>query len=78
LENCALTYLSGVQAEAADATCVLRREVLDSIIGKQATLHDAIKSGALKVTGDVRKLETLMSVMDTFSGTFELVEPIRH
>nr|WP_245334859.1 alkyl sulfatase dimerization domain-containing protein [Bradyrhizobium mercantei] len=77
LENCALTYLSGVQSEAPDATCVLRRDALDGIIGKQVTLLDSIRSGAVTVTGDVQKLETLMSVMDSFSGTFELVEPIR-
>jgi alkyl sulfatase BDS1-like metallo-beta-lactamase superfamily hydrolase len=78
LENCALTYLSGVQSKAADATCVLRRDALNSIIGKQVTLPDAIKSESIKVSGDARKLEALMSVMDNFPGTFELVEPIRH
>jgi len=32
---------------------------------------------SIKVAGDARKLEALMSVMDNFPGTFELVEPIR-
>jgi alkyl sulfatase BDS1-like metallo-beta-lactamase superfamily hydrolase len=78
LENSALTHLAGVQAKAADASCTLSREVLNTVIGKQTTFAEAIQAGTLKLTGDARTLDTLMSIMDTFSGTFEIVEPIRH
>ena len=50
----------------------------NTVIGKQSTFAEAIKAGTLKLTGDARTLDTLMSIMDTFSGTFEIVEPIRH
>jgi alkyl sulfatase BDS1-like metallo-beta-lactamase superfamily hydrolase len=78
LENCALTYLSGVQSRSADTTCILKRTVLNAIVGKQTTFGDAIKDGSLKVAGDAQKLDALASILDNFSGNFELVEPIRH
>jgi alkyl sulfatase BDS1-like metallo-beta-lactamase superfamily hydrolase len=78
LENSALTYLNGVHSKTADATCVLPRQVLNDVVRKQTTFADAIKAGTLKVTGDAGKLEMLMSVMDNFTSSFEIVEPIRH
>ncbi|WP_076861044.1 alkyl/aryl-sulfatase [Bradyrhizobium mercantei] len=77
LENCALTYLAGVQANTADATCTLTRGVLDTVIAKQTTFGEAIQAGTLKVEGDARKLDVLMSVLDTFTGVFEIIEPLR-
>ncbi|WP_076861046.1 alkyl/aryl-sulfatase [Bradyrhizobium mercantei] len=78
LENCALTYLKGIQSKTADASCVLSRQDLNAVIGKRTTFGEAIRAGTLKVQGNAEKLEALMSVMDNFSGTFEIVEPIRH
>jgi alkyl sulfatase BDS1-like metallo-beta-lactamase superfamily hydrolase len=78
LENCALTYLSGAQSAAADASFVLTRDILDAVIAKQTTFADAIAAGSITLTGSAQKLAELMSLMDEFPRMFELVEPIRN
>ncbi len=77
LENCALTYMSNMQAAAADATFRLRREVLDAIMAKQGTFDDAVRDGRIAVAGNAAKFEELMALMDDFPRMFEIVEPKR-
>jgi alkyl sulfatase BDS1-like metallo-beta-lactamase superfamily hydrolase len=75
LENSALTYVPGRQAANADATITLARGTLDAITLRKTTFPDALQAGLVKVDGDPRKLGDLLSMLDTFSVMFEIVEP---
>jgi len=75
LENAALTYLPDSQAADADATLTLARATLDAVVLGQTTFQQAIVAGAIRVTGDVRKLAELMGMMETFAPTFNVVTP---
>jgi alkyl sulfatase BDS1-like metallo-beta-lactamase superfamily hydrolase len=77
LENCALTYVSGMQSTAADAGFVLPRALLDAVIAKQASFPEAVAEGQIEVTGNPMKLGELMALMDEFPRMFEIVEPRR-
>jgi alkyl sulfatase BDS1-like metallo-beta-lactamase superfamily hydrolase len=75
LDNSALTYVAGKQAPNADATVTLARGTLDAITLQRTTFPDAVKAGLVKIDGDPRKLDELMSMLDTFKVMFEVVEP---
>jgi alkyl sulfatase BDS1-like metallo-beta-lactamase superfamily hydrolase len=77
LENCALTYIAGAQAAAADAGFTLTRGTLDEVIAKQTSFPEAIASGKIKFTGNAMRLAELMALMDEFPRMFEIVEPKR-
>jgi alkyl sulfatase BDS1-like metallo-beta-lactamase superfamily hydrolase len=77
LENCALTYATGVQSPKADASFTLPRSVLDAVIAKQATFPEAMAAGKITFTGNPMKLGELMALMDEFPRMFEIVEPKR-
>ena len=77
LENCALTYGEGVQADNADASFTLTRGTLDEVIAKQTSFTDAVAAGRIEVIGNVTRLAELMDLMDEFPRMFEIVEPKR-
>ncbi len=77
LENCALTYIAGAQAAAADASFTLPRSALDEVIAKQTLFPEAVASGKIKFTGNAMRLSELMALMDEFPRMFEIVEPKR-
>jgi alkyl sulfatase BDS1-like metallo-beta-lactamase superfamily hydrolase len=77
LENCALTYSEGIQADAADASFTLARATLDEVIAKQASFPEALANGRIKVSGNSMRLAELMALMDDFPRMFEIVEPRR-
>jgi len=77
LENCALTYVAGAQAAAADASFTLSRGTLDEVIAKQTSFPEAVASGKIKFTGNAMRLAELMALMDEFPRMFEIVEPKR-
>jgi alkyl sulfatase BDS1-like metallo-beta-lactamase superfamily hydrolase len=77
LENCALTYIAGAQAAAADASFALARGTLDEVIAKLTTFPEAVASGKIKVSGNPMRLAELMTLMDEFPRMFEIVEPKR-
>ena len=77
LENCALTYIAGAQAPAADASFTLPRVTLDEVIAKQTSFPEAVASGKIKFTGNAMGLAELMALMDEFPRMFEIVEPKR-
>src|SRR5258707_3750455 len=47
LENCALTYIAGAQAAAADANFTLARATLDEAIAKQTPFPESVASGKI-------------------------------
>jgi alkyl sulfatase BDS1-like metallo-beta-lactamase superfamily hydrolase len=75
LDNSALTYVAGKQTPGADATVTLARATLDAVALQRTTFPDAVKAGLVKIDGDPRKLDELMSMLDTFKVMFEVVEP---
>src|SRR6516164_9748108 len=77
LENCALTYGEGVQADDADAGFTLMRGTLDEVIAKQTSFTDAVAAGRIEVAGNPLRLAELMGLMDEFPRMFEIVEPKR-
>ena len=77
LENSALTYVAGAQADDADAGFTLARGTLDEVIAKITTFQDAVGSGKIKFTGNPMRLGELMMLMDEFPRMFEIVEPKR-
>jgi alkyl sulfatase BDS1-like metallo-beta-lactamase superfamily hydrolase len=77
LENCALTYVAGVQSPKADAGFTLPRSLLDAVIAKQTTFPEAMAVGKIKFTGNPMKLAEMMALMDEFPRMFEIVEPKR-
>jgi alkyl sulfatase BDS1-like metallo-beta-lactamase superfamily hydrolase len=77
LENCALTYIAGAQAAAADASFTLERGTLDEVIAKQTTFPEAVAAGKVKFSGNPMRLGELMALMDEFPRMFEIVEPKR-
>src|SRR3954469_4383448 len=77
LENCALTYSTGAQSPAADASFTLPRSALDEVIAKLTSFPESVASGKIKFTGDAMRLAELMALMDEFPRMFEIVEPKR-
>jgi alkyl sulfatase BDS1-like metallo-beta-lactamase superfamily hydrolase len=77
LENSALTYTEGVQADNADASFTLARGTLDEVIAKQTSFPEAVAAGKIKVAGNPLRLAELMGLMDEFPRMFEIVEPKR-
>ncbi len=75
LENSAIHYSKGREADNADATVTLTRVTLNDVLLGQGTLDDKIKSGAIKVEGDQAKLDELVSMLDTFDFWFNIVTP---
>jgi len=75
LENAALTYTANRQASNADASLVLTRTTLSAITQRQTTFPEAVKSGAVQLSGDPGKLLELLGLLDNFEPMFEVVEP---
>lgn len=75
LENCALTHRSGQRAAHADATLTLTRQALNAIMLAQTTFPEAVGAGKITIEGNPAKLLELLSLFDTFSPTFAIVEP---
>ena len=77
LENCALTYVSGAQADDADAGLTLRRGTLDELLANPAMAQEAFRAGKVQISGNPLRLAELMALMDEFPRMFEIVEPKR-
>ena len=77
LQNCALTYLAGRHADAADATVTLDRATLNRIILREVALPDAIAQGLVKIDGNPMKVAELFGLLDDFTMGFNVIEPLR-
>jgi alkyl sulfatase BDS1-like metallo-beta-lactamase superfamily hydrolase len=71
--NGVLNHTAGVQADDADATIKLSRQMLNDIVLQQTTLKDAVAAGDVTVDGDQSKLGELVSYLDTFEFWFDIV-----
>jgi alkyl sulfatase BDS1-like metallo-beta-lactamase superfamily hydrolase len=75
LENSAIHYSKGKQADTADATITLKRETLNDVLLGQGTLDEKIDAGEIKVEGNKAKLDELVSTLDNFDFWFNIVTP---
>jgi alkyl sulfatase BDS1-like metallo-beta-lactamase superfamily hydrolase len=75
LEHSALTHRCAARTEHADATLTLTRKTLNTIMMQQTTFPEAVGAGHIKIEGNGAKLLELLSLFDTFSPMFEIVEP---
>ncbi len=75
LRNGALTYRRGRHADGSDATVTLAKASLDRVTLGEATFDEAIREGAITVTGEPSALTDLLGVLDTFELMFNVVEP---
>ncbi len=73
LENGVLNY--GPPVERPSATVTVNRSDLNDVILGTATMKDKVGSGAVKVTGDEKQLDALLSLLDTFDFWWNLVTP---
>ena len=53
----------------------LTRKTLNTIMMQQTTFPQAVGAGHIKIEGNGAKLLELLSLFDTFSPMFEIVEP---
>lgn len=75
LENSALTYVAGRNAEIADAGLTLERATLTKVMQQKMTFPEAIGAGLVKIAGNPAKLLELFGLFDTFDLRFAIVEP---
>ncbi len=75
LENSALTHRAKKPVAHADATVTLTRKTLNAIMLQQTTFPQAAASGEITFTGNAARLLELLSLFDTFSPAFAIVEP---
>jgi alkyl sulfatase BDS1-like metallo-beta-lactamase superfamily hydrolase len=75
LENGALSHSVERTAADPDATVTLDRTTLDRIVTAQVTLEDAIASGEVKAEPDAGPLIEVISLLDTLSPWFAVIEP---
>jgi alkyl sulfatase BDS1-like metallo-beta-lactamase superfamily hydrolase len=75
LENGVINHTVGKKAKDADASISLSKGTLTDIMLKKTTMDDAIKSGAVKISGSEAKLKELLSYFDNFEFWFNIVTP---
>jgi alkyl sulfatase BDS1-like metallo-beta-lactamase superfamily hydrolase len=77
LENCALTCLTDRHAQVADCTVSLERATLNRLVLRELALPEALAQGAVRIDGNGLKLAQLLDLLEEFSLTFEIIEPLR-
>jgi alkyl sulfatase BDS1-like metallo-beta-lactamase superfamily hydrolase len=76
LENSALTYLANSYHPQPTASVSLERATLTRIATGQLKLPDAMKSGAIRVSGEPGTLGALFGMLDSFTPSFNIVTPV--
>jgi alkyl sulfatase BDS1-like metallo-beta-lactamase superfamily hydrolase len=77
LENSALTIVRGKLAARADAGFTLTRSTLNSILVRQTTFPNAIRSGEITFEGDPGKIGELFGMLDEIAPDFPIVESVQ-
>lgn len=75
LENSALTYTPGKQFAQPNATLTLTRPIMDAINLRATTFENEIAFNAIQVQGDKNKVFEVLSLLDTFEPSFNIVTP---
>ena len=77
LENSALTNVQGKLAARADVGFTLTRATLNSVLARQRTFAEAIRSGEIIFEGEPGKMGELFGMLDDITSDFPIVEPVR-
>jgi len=77
LENSALTNVQGKLAARADVGFTLTRATLNSVLARQRTFAEAIRSGEIRFEGEPGKMGELFGMLDDITSDFPIVEPVR-
>ena len=75
LENSVLIYTKDKVLPDPDLSLEMPRRVLDQVIMGQVNFDMGIRSGEIKVQGEVRKLLELNECFDSFEPNFPIVTP---
>jgi alkyl sulfatase BDS1-like metallo-beta-lactamase superfamily hydrolase len=75
VSNGALSHVLGRTDADADATVTMTRAALDRFILGATTLDAEAQSGEISVDPDIASLDELLSLLDTFDGWFNIIEP---
>lgn len=75
LRNGVLTHRAGVKNDQALLTLRLDKATLDKISLRELDFPTAIKQGAIKLEGDGKILGEFLSMLDSFSGQYNIVTP---
>jgi len=67
----------GKLAAKADAGSTLTRATLNSVLVRQTTFPDAIRSGDITVDGEPGKIGELIAMLDEVPLDFPFVEPMQ-
>jgi alkyl sulfatase BDS1-like metallo-beta-lactamase superfamily hydrolase len=76
LENSALTNVRGKLSVKADAGFTLARTTLNSVLVRERTFAEAIRSGEATVEGEPGKIAELFGMLDDVPADFPIVEPV--
>jgi alkyl sulfatase BDS1-like metallo-beta-lactamase superfamily hydrolase len=77
LENSTLTNVQGKLATRADVGFTLTRATLNSLLARQRTFAEAIRSGEISFEGEPGKMGELFGMLDDITSDFPIVEPVR-
>ncbi|UCX05197.1 alkyl/aryl-sulfatase [Shewanella glacialimarina] len=73
LSNSALTNIQGIHSDKADLTLTIDRAELNDVMMGAKSFDDKIKAGKVKIDGDRKAIDELMSSVVNFSMAFELL-----
>jgi alkyl sulfatase BDS1-like metallo-beta-lactamase superfamily hydrolase len=71
-----LQYHKNQQAKDADASLTMSRDTLNEIIGGKLKVAQGVTKGTIKLTGDSKKFEEFVSMLDTFDPWYQVVMPM--
>ncbi len=75
LKNSVLNHTAGRQAQQADCSVRLSRELFNRVITGQASFGARVLLGQITYEGSIMKLNELMSLLDEFDLWFNIVTP---
>ncbi|PRZ44306.1 alkyl sulfatase BDS1-like metallo-beta-lactamase superfamily hydrolase [Antricoccus suffuscus] len=75
VQNGVLFHTRDKQSPDADATITTTRQGFGAIVRGAATLDDAVADGSIDIAGDRGAFEKLLSLLDNFSPSFNIVTP---
>jgi alkyl sulfatase BDS1-like metallo-beta-lactamase superfamily hydrolase len=75
LKHGALTCSTMPHATAPQVTVTMARGTLNRILNGETGFKDALGDGGIRLDGDASAFTTLLRMLDTFTGNFNVVEP---
>jgi alkyl sulfatase BDS1-like metallo-beta-lactamase superfamily hydrolase len=75
LKHGALSCSTMPHATAPHVTLTMRRDTLNRILKGDTGFADAIRDGGIRLDGDASIFTTLLGMLDSFKGNFNVVEP---